>query len=139
MKGQYEVVNEVFLFMLGILIITILATSLETVKTSLQTLNLKRNYEQVATLITSLVVHSFVSGENTTLSFALPPLIAEEVYVINCRNNELVVEELNNPLNNLSSSLFNIPIEKTVACSELSSARYFYLRNTAQDLSIGRW
>ncbi len=139
MKGQYEVVNEVFLFMLGILIVTIIAASLETVKTSLLSLNLKRNYEQVATLITSLVVHSFVAGENTTLSFTLPSLIAEEVYSMNCEGNELRIEELNNPLNNLTYPLFNIPIEKTVACSELSSARYFYLRNTAQNLSIRRW
>lgn len=139
MRGQYEVVNEVFLFMLGILIVTTLAASLETVRASLQSLNMKRNYEQVGAAVGSFFLHSFLAGENTTIALGLPPLIGDEPYRLVCDDNSLRIEELNNPENNVTYALFNISSEKTLACDELSSGIFFRIRNSGNVISLTRW
>ena len=138
MKGQYILVNEVLLFILGIFIVYFVATSFGNIEEGLNNIT---NYDHMHSLSEFLVmgmVKAYNSGENASLVLKMPEYFSTETYKITASGNNLTVALASDPRIKVTKELFNISTGKIITGSITSSAQYILITNNQTTLELGR-
>jgi hypothetical protein len=137
-KGQYQIINEFFLFLIGVFVVVFVTTSLNEIQQHLTEMSINSKFEQISNYISSAVVKSIEYEANTTVRIKIPVKINDISYGILINNNNLTVYDLDNIKRSISSGIFNISSKKNIICDEASSAKYILIKNTDNNITIIR-
>ncbi len=100
-KGQYKIVNELFLFAVGILLTAFVLFSFQDVEKKTEDYASMDKINGISNMVFSGIVK--VAGDNSTLKLHIPNQGGR--YRISARNNYLVVSAVDNPAHNVTRFL----------------------------------
>lgn len=120
-KGQYHILLEMMLVILGILI-TVYTISLFTdVRTGATKVAVQDNFDLVAEEIATGVI-KVSAAENATHRIQIPDKIADASYKIRLDDNSVIVMNLVDNTVNVTKEIFNIGQVNRIITSEVASA-----------------
>jgi hypothetical protein len=138
MKGQYLLVNEVLLFVLGIFIVYFVATSFETIKIGINQVTTTDHMTALSDLFVLGIVKTFEAGDNTSMVFKMPEDLSVQTFRIRASGNQLIVSLYSDDRINLTREIFNISTSKVITGNLISSAQYVMITNNATHIEIRR-
>jgi hypothetical protein len=132
MKGQYRLIFEVMLILVGILITSFVVSSFKTVEQSVTTVSVEDNFNAIANnIIIGLLKVS--QNKNSVVQIMIPEKISDHVYKIKLENNELSILSLKDSKVNITRQIFNINqtnmISRVINSEIVSSAQIVEIIN----------
>ncbi len=138
-KGQYQIINEFFLFLIGVFVVVFVTTSLTGVQQYLARMSAESKFEQISNYVSSAVVTSLEYDANTTVRIKIPVRINDISYGILISDNILTLYDLNDIERNFSITLFNLSSKKNIMCDESSGAKYLLIKNAENITIVREW
>lgn len=138
MKGQYILVNEVLLFILGIFIVYFVASSFSSIQEGLENITTYDHMNSLSEFFVVGILKAYESGENSTLILKMPEYFSTQTYRITANGNNLTVAIASDPRIKVTRELFNISASKIITGSITSSVRYILISNNDTHIELGR-
>lgn len=137
-KGQYILVNEVLLFILGIFIVYFVASSFSNIQEGLENVTTYDHMNSLSEFFVVGMIKAYESGENSTLILKMPEYFSTQTYRISASGNNLTVALASDPRIKVTRELFNISASKIITGSITSSVRYILILNNDTHMELGR-
>ena len=137
MKGQFRVINELLLFGIGALLALSVAGTVSFAVDSLQKQTEREQYYMIANLVSMAATKTYICGEygNCTLFIDIPQKLSDEKYIIHLSDNNVTISNFRTG----DEIFIKAPkLDKTLNGFTTSSARYFVLDSTNEDITLSR-
>ncbi len=135
MRGQYRIVAEVFLFLLGMMFAFSIITSFSSTERELESYAKLALLESVADKLTGFLIAS-VSFDNASFHFVLPVKIGDSCYKISMGDG-VTIEDLTSGLK-VNNSAYGLERAFNLSGSEYSSALYLELQKRGEEIFVVR-
>jgi len=119
MKGQYQIINEILIFAVGIVLVGVFLLTFQSLQNSVGDLSTKDQLETVSNYIASGIVKAYSIG-NSELRLEIPEKIGNDIYRIYANENLTLFASGYN----YTKELFNIGKNYNITGGTLSSAKY---------------
>lgn len=107
MRGQYRVLGEIFIFTVGIILVTMVVSSFQSIQNSINEVLIKDNLNTISGLVVSGIVK--VSIENNAIfRMEIPQKISDRTYEMRMDGDVLIISDSEAPELNVTQELFNI-------------------------------
>jgi hypothetical protein len=122
-KGQYKIVYEVMLILIGIFITGYVISNFTNLQSAMTTITVKDNFNIIADQVMVGIV-KVSNGESSLVRIEVPEKVSEFVYEISLTDGNLTVKSLNGPPINVTREIFNIgQVNRINQSRVVSSAR----------------
>ncbi len=138
MKGQYRIIVEIMLILMGILITSFVISSFTTVQASVKNVSAEDGFGAVAN---SVIIGVLKASENNNslVRVNIPGKISDYIYKIRLENDEISVVSLGNAVVSVKRKIFNITSPNRIITSEVvSSARTVEIVSSDGEIRIRR-
>lgn len=138
MKGQYRIIVEIVLILMGILITSFVLSSFTTVQTSVKNISSSDGFSAVANnVLIGLMKAS--ENNNTLVRVDVPEKIYDHIYEIRIQGDELSITSLVDENMGLTRKIFNITSPNRIIPSRVvSSAGTIEILNNDAGIVIRR-
>ena len=136
MKGQYRLVSEILLFVLGILIASFSAFTLSSTETDITEASIEDQMGAISDFLTLAIVKVFEIGENSSIMLKMPRYFSSRVYKIRGYQGTLVVSLYEDERINVTHEIFNISESKNIIGMITSSSEYVMITNNMTTIEI---
>ncbi|MFA4820302.1 MAG: hypothetical protein WC613_05090 [Candidatus Aenigmatarchaeota archaeon] len=122
-KGQYRLISEMLLFLLGIMITSYVIVNFNTLQAGVKTMAVKDQMENVIDTVASAIV-KVANTNNATIRVVIPGKVSENVYKISIKDQR----DLKGGIINVSAldgsvsverQLFNIDYDNTISSNHI--------------------
>lgn len=137
-RGQYQIVNEVVIFAIGIAITSYVAFSFSGVQKNISYMTKVDQIDSVASMLSLSIIKSAETTGNNTISLHIPKTISGSEYVIKASGNVLFIYFLKEPHLNVSKQLFNINETHSITGEIISSAEYIEIQKLGNSIKLVR-
>ena len=113
-KGQYRIVSEIILFLMGILITSFVIVNFGNVENSVRKISLRDQMESVSDAVATAIA-KVANIDNATIRLSIPDELSDSVYVIAIREadgGKLVIHTLDGNAS-IERQIFNIDYDNT--------------------------
>ena len=121
MKGQYTIIVELLLVLIGIFITGFVISTFNTVQASVTNVSVDDSFNAVANDITIGVLKASLNN-NSLVRVSVPNKISDHVYKIRLGTNEISVTSLKDSGISIRREIFNISLVNRIITSEAASA-----------------
>lgn len=139
MKGQNALVNEIFLFILGIMIASFVSVSMNSIEKRMINISTTDHMNEVADYIETGIVKASLSSEDSSLVLSMDPYYGSRVYKIRLVDNRIIVSLLDDERISVSREIFNISAGKIIFGEVTSSSKYVLIKVSGTSLEIKKW
>ena len=136
MKGQYRIINEVFLFAVGVAILSFVILSFDSVKKHTNTIVMTNDLETVANIIADAITKT--AGKNSTIRIEVPNSFSGNTYIISAMDGKLKLYLAENPDISFSQRLFNMDKSYIISGTVHSTGNYILVSSEGNKISIRR-
>ncbi len=136
LKGQFRIVEESILFLIGILIVSMVIMSFQSVEKKLKDTSIHDHFLSVASYLENGIM-KVSKYDNAEIRLKIPNKLSDRVYVVELRNGVTIYDYLK-PSTNVSESLFGMESKKSFSGYVFSSAGYLIIRSSDKNISVGR-
>ncbi len=148
LKGQYDLINEIILFAIGLAITSFIIVNFSKIENTSSSLSINDSFKAVANQIANAVVKVYTTP-NSSISIEIPDKIQEKVYSITLDDaaSSVVLKTLDKPDIIISQQLFNISKRNyinnggkkyTISRSVVSSAKFIEIAFENDEIIIRR-
>ena len=135
--GQFKLVEETFLFLIGIVLISIILFSFRTAETRLESASINDQFSSIAEYVLNGIV-KIAEFDNASIQLRIPKRISDKIYVISFEGDNLTVYDYENPSIKVSEELRGLEESKTFSGYVFSTAGYIIIKAENNKISIGR-
>ena len=145
-KGQYRVISEILLFLVGILITSYIIINFGNVENTIKKISLRDQMESVSDIVATAIA-KVASADNATIRLSIPYLISSNQYKIELKDTDggkLVVRTSDGNAS-IERQIFNIDYDNTnsnnhvINNSEVASSAGFVQVVKNEKITIMRW
>ena len=138
MKGQYRIIVEIVLILMGILITSFVISSFTTVRASVKNVSAEDGFSAVANSVIIGVLKAS-ENDNSLVRVNIPGKISDYIYKIRLEGDEISVVSLGNAAVSVQRKIFNITSPNRIITSEVvSSARAVEIVSGGGEIRIRR-
>lgn len=138
MKGQYRLLTEIFLFLLGIIIAAFTLTTF----TNIQTVSEEFALVDQLTGVSNIVINGIIKAaeDESIVRIEVPEKISGKVYSIHLDDitDTVYVRTLEQPNIEISRQLFNISKSHDIIGEIVSTARFIEIINDGKNIQMKR-
>ncbi|MCD6381768.1 MAG: hypothetical protein J7L43_02205 [Candidatus Aenigmarchaeota archaeon] len=135
--GQFRIVEETLFFMIGIIIVSIVIYSFNTIEADLKNVSMEDQLRGVAEEVEDGIV-KVVGFDNAYLKVEIPKKICERFYVVKLSGDNLIVYDYENPRMNVTEKIFGLGYMKSSDGYVYSTAGYIVINSSSNKITIGR-
>ena len=135
-KGQYRILNEVFVFALGIAILSFVIISFGSVQDNLNLVLLENNMEAISDVFSIGIIKA--SMINSSIRTDIPPEFLGHQYIISIDGNIIKLTSMKNPSYIVSKELFNMNETHNIKGDIISSGEFFLISSVNNNIVIKR-
>lgn len=139
MKGQNALVNEIFLFILGIMIASFVSVSMNSIEKRMTNISITDHMNEIADYVETGIVKASQSSENSSLIIKMDPYYGSQVYRIRLSADSIIVSLLDDERINVRREIFNISAGKIIFGEVTTSSEYVLIKSTNSSLEIKKW
>lgn len=107
MKGQYRILGEIFVFTIGIVLVSMVIASFQGIQESVDELLIKDNLNTISSLLVSGIVKASIEN-NLIIRMEIPQRVSYRTYQMEIDGDLLVLSDSKTPEINVTQELFNI-------------------------------
>ena len=138
MKGQQTLINEIFLFAFGLLLVVFVSFFFLYFNNWLTDITVKENLETVSALLSSSILKVYEMGGEGLIKIKIPQQINDKSYGIEALGNRIILYDLYSPQISAIRELFYISLNKNIMGSAVSSYGYIKIKFNNTNIEIGR-
>ena len=113
-KGQYRIVSEILLFLIGILITSFIIINFGNVEDSVKKISVRDQLESVGNSVATAIV-KVANADNATIRLSIPDMVSKNIYRISLRSTnggEMILSTLDGNTS-VKRQIFNIDYDNT--------------------------
>ena len=113
-KGQYRLISEILLFLIGMLITSFVIINFNNVQASVEQITLRDQLESVSDYVATAIV-KVSAADNATIRLSVPEKMSEKIYSISIKDadgGKLIINTIGGSLT-LERQIFNIDYDNT--------------------------
>ena len=137
LKGQFRIVEESILFLVGILIVSMVIMSFQSVEKKLKDTSIHDHFLSVASYLENGIM-KVSKYDNAEIRLKIPNKLSDRVYVVELKNGSILIYDYLKPSTNISESLFGMGSKKSFSGYVFSSAGYLIIRSSNKNITVGR-
>ena len=139
MKGQYTLVNEILVFILGIFIAVLAVTSLGSIEDSINSVSTMDTLTAISDYVSAGIANAYENGENSTIILRMPVDISAKACRVRIVDGNLVVSLPEDERINVTHEIFNISAVKNINGEFMSNSPYVTVIHNATSIEIRSW
>lgn len=148
LKGQYDLINEIILFAIGLAITSFIIVNFSKIENTSSALSINDSFKATANKIADAVIKVY-SNPNSSITIEIPNKIQEKTYSISLDDatSSVIFKTLDSPYITVSQQLFNISNRNyinnggkkySIGRSVISSAKYVEIAIENEEIIIRR-
>jgi len=138
MKGQQNIINEMFLFAFGLFFLIFVSFFFIYFNNWLSDLTVKESLETISVLLSSSILKIYETGGNGSIKIKIPQQINDRIYSAEAFGNRIIVYDVYYPNITVTQSIFYISTNKNINGGLFSSYGYAVIKSIGSNIELGR-